>query len=145
MLSEEQERALDLVSQHCAERPLPQQVANGAPPVRARFRHLCQVQTLSWALQVLERDTTAAAHHQDGATEESEANRGSLEEKVLENSNQFYRWHSELEAARTLETEEKYQQYAKSLRGHLQALEGLQDKVSMARTKEQPCHMHQAC
>ena len=94
---------------------------------------------------MLERDTIAAANLQDGASEESEAIRGSLEEKVLENSNQFYRWHSELEAARTLETEEKYQQYAKSLRGHLQAVEGLRDKVSMPWTNKNPCILHQAC
>ena len=48
---------------------------------------------------------------------------------VLENSNQFHRWHTELEAARTLETEEKYQQYAETLRGNLSMLEGLQSKV----------------
>jgi len=54
---------------------------------------------------------------------------GSLEEAVLENSNQFYRWHSEVEAARVLETEEKHQEYAESLRGHIRALDELQEKV----------------
>lgn len=67
---------------------------------------------------VVERKTEAAAVE------------GPLEEAVLENSNQFYRWHSELEAARILETEEKYKEYAASLRSHIGGLEAQQAKVS---------------
>lgn len=52
-----------------------------------------------------------------------------LEDAVLENSNQFHRWHSELEAARVLEAEEKYQEYANMLKHHLQSIQELQDKV----------------
>jgi len=107
VLSEEQERVVDLVSQHCAERPLPKHV-----------------------LDKVEPPTTAAA---EGPLPETEAEpmaaEGSLEEAVLENSNQFYRWHSEVEAARVLETEEKHQEYAESLRGHIRALDELQEKV----------------
>ncbi len=55
---------------------------------------------------------------------------GPLDEVVLENSNQFYRWHSELEAAQTLETEEKYKEYAASLKGQIQDLELQYAKVS---------------
>ncbi len=40
------------------------------------------------------------------------------------------RWRSELEAARTLETEEKYRQYAGILSGHLQACEAILSQVS---------------
>ena len=54
---------------------------------------------------------------------------GPLEEAVLENSNQFYRWHSELEAARILETEEKYKEYAASLRSQIEALDVQHSKV----------------
>ena len=42
------------------------------------------------------------------------------------------RWRSELEAARTLETEEKYRQYAGTLSGHLQACEAILSQVSWA-------------
>lgn len=79
-----------------------------------------------------EPPTTAAAEGPPPETEAAAvAAEGSLEEAVLENSNQFYRWHSELEAARVLETEEKHREYAESLRGHIQALDGLQQKVLM--------------
>ena len=40
------------------------------------------------------------------------------------------RWRSELEAARTLETEEKYRQYAGTLSGHLQACDAILSQVS---------------
>ena len=52
-----------------------------------------------------------------------------LEEVVLQNSNQFCRWHTELEAARTLETEEKYRRYADTLSGHLASCDALLEKV----------------
>jgi hypothetical protein len=52
-----------------------------------------------------------------------------LEDVVLQTSSQFHRWHTELEAARTLETEAKYRRYADTLNGHLQACSGLLDKV----------------
>ena len=53
-----------------------------------------------------------------------------LEDAILENSNQFHRWHSELEAARVLGTEEKFQNYAVTLRQHLASLDELQNKAS---------------
>ena len=42
-----------------------------------------------------------------------------LEDVVLHSTNQFYKWHSELEAAFASETEEKYRQYAADLQGRL--------------------------
>ena len=54
---------------------------------------------------------------------------GALEEVVLQNSSQFYRWHTELEAARTLETEQKYRNYADALKGHLTSCDDLLEKV----------------
>lgn len=52
------------------------------------------------------RDTSAAAQEE-------------LEDVVLHSTNQFYKWHSELEAAFATETEEKYRQYATELQGRL--------------------------
>lgn len=48
---------------------------------------------------------------------------------MLQNSSQFYRWHTELEAARTLETEQKYRNYAEALKGHLTSCDHLLEKV----------------
>ena len=70
------------------------------------------------------RTSTAETKADESALE------GPLEEAVLENSNQFYRWHSELEAARTLETEEKYKEYAGSLKAHIAGLDAQHTKVS---------------
>lgn len=64
-----------------------------------------------------------------GGGEEGEDIQGSLEDAVLQSSTQFYRWNSELEAARTSETEEKYRQYAATLQGHLQTCGDLIQKV----------------
>lgn len=71
----------------------------------------------------------AGPQPEEGAQPGDAASTSSIDEAVLENSNQFYRWHSELESARTLETEEKYQQYADSLRSQLTVLEQLQAQV----------------
>lgn len=54
-----------------------------------------------------------------------------LEDAVLQNSHHFHQWHSELEAARTSETEEKYRRYASMLEGHLQ---GCQQILAKARS-----------
>ena len=42
------------------------------------------------------------------------------------------RWHAELEAARTLETEEKYRQYAASLKSHLDSCLSIMQAVSLS-------------
>lgn len=49
---------------------------------------------------------------------------------MLQNANQFHKWHAELEAARASETEEKYQRYAALLNGHLASCDGIQLKVA---------------
>ena len=41
------------------------------------------------------------------------------------------RWHGELEAARTSETEEKYRRYAATLEAHLNGCQQILDKVSL--------------
>jgi hypothetical protein len=48
---------------------------------------------------------------------------------VLHNSADFYKWHSELEATRTSETEEKFRRYAATLQGYLDACNELLGKV----------------
>jgi len=48
---------------------------------------------------------------------------------VLQNSAQFHKWHSELEATRTSETEEKFRRYAGTLQGYLDACNELLGKV----------------
>ncbi|KAK9817306.1 hypothetical protein WJX72_012420 [[Myrmecia] bisecta] len=105
VLSSSQERVVDLVAEHCSQRPLPQHV-------------LAEVASTS-------QSSTADRHGRPDAEELL----GSLEEIILHSSNQFYKWHSELEAARTSETEEKYRQYAGTLSGHLQTCEALLAKV----------------
>lgn len=52
-----------------------------------------------------------------------------LEDAMLHNTNQFYKWISELEAARTSESERKYETYASILRGHLEASSHVEDRV----------------
>lgn len=54
-----------------------------------------------------------------------------LQETVLHSTNQFYKWHSELEAAFASETEEKYKQYAAELQGRLDTCAGILDKASL--------------
>ena len=49
---------------------------------------------------------------------------------ALQNRNQFYRWHTELEAAQMIEREEKYRQYADTLSGHLASCDRLLEKAS---------------
>ena len=65
-------------------------------------------------------------------TEEKEASGAAtaLEEVVLQNGNQFYRWHAELEAAQMNEREEKYRRYADTLSGHLASCDRLLEKAS---------------
>jgi hypothetical protein len=54
---------------------------------------------------------------------------GSLEEAVLQNANQFHKWHAELEAACATETEQKYEQFGQLLKGYLASCSALQGKV----------------
>ncbi|GFH22430.1 Sec34-like family protein, partial [Haematococcus lacustris] len=54
---------------------------------------------------------------------------GTLEDAILHNTNQFHKWHTELEAACALEMEEKYKRYADLLNSHLQTCEDILSKV----------------
>ena len=50
---------------------------------------------------------------------------------MLQNSADFYKWHSELETTRTSETEEKFRRYAATLQGYLDACNELLGKVAV--------------
>jgi hypothetical protein len=56
---------------------------------------------------------------------------GGLEEAVLQNANQFHKWHAELEAACATETEQKYEQFGQLLKGYLASCSALQGKVRL--------------
>jgi hypothetical protein len=64
---------------------------------------------------------------------------GGLEEAVLQNANQFHKWHTELEAACASETEEKYKQYAQLLQNHLASCDNLQGQVRHQRWLSTSC------
>ncbi len=74
--------------------------------------------------------TTAAA----GGEKKGEAGFvGTLEDAVLRNTNQFHKWHSELEAACASEMEEKYKRYADLLNSHLSSSESILGQVRAGR------------
>ena len=77
------------------------------------------------AEEAVTRDTSSSAL---AALDQPSAS-GPLDDAVLQNNNQFYKWHSELEVARTLETEQKYRLYAVALEGHLQTCNHILNKV----------------
>ncbi len=88
-------------------------------------RHCCVL------VQIAEKQSTAPAVSSVSAEDkEATGSATALEEVILQNSNQFCRWHTELEAARTLETEEKYRRYADTLSGHLASCDALLETVS---------------
>eukprot|EP00798_Chlamydomonas_sp_ICE-L_P008686 gene8686-34133_t len=66
--------------------------------------------------------------HSSG-TEQGEKYVGTLEDAVLHNTNQFHKWHAELESACASEMEEKYKRYADLLHSHLQSSENILGKV----------------
>ncbi|BDA42423.1 Conserved oligomeric Golgi complex subunit 3 [Coccomyxa sp. Obi] len=104
LLSESQEKSVDSIAAFCSQRPLPEHVS---------------------AEQAISGKAEASALEDKGEPMTS----GALEEVVLQNSSHFYRWHTELEAARTLETEQKYRNYADALKGHLTSCDDLLEKV----------------
>ena len=85
----------------------------------------CPVQNVAGA-----KTQRATEDRKATGNEAQDSNTTSLEDAVLENSSQFHRWHSEMEAARALGTEVKYQHYADTLKENLGALEELQSRVS---------------
>lgn len=83
-------------------------------------------------LQLSEQDSAAGDSSLSARDREpTAASTEDLEDVVLHNTNQFYKWHAELEAAFTSETEEKYRQYAAELQGRSHRCSEIDDKVSV--------------
>ncbi|KAA6429125.1 MAG: conserved oligomeric Golgi complex subunit 3-like [Trebouxia sp. A1-2] len=94
VLSATQEQSIELLAAECSQRPVPEHLTQGsgaAQPVASSR----------------EGPLKAAQEH--------------IEDVVLHSTNQFYKWHSELQAAFASETEEKYKQYAAELQGRLES------------------------
>ncbi|KAL3152568.1 hypothetical protein ABBQ32_001593 [Trebouxia sp. C0010 RCD-2024] len=102
VLSNFQEQSIELLAAACSQRPLP--------------RHLTEVSDAPEASTSNRNGTSAAVQAE-------------LEDIVLHSTNQFYKWHSELEAAFASETEEKYKQYAAELQGRLDRCADILSKV----------------
>ena len=84
--------------------------------------------------QLAEDASDAAAASAGGPDAPAAAPSAHFEDAVLHNSADFYKWHSELEATRTSETEEKFRRYAATLQGYLDACNELLGKVLAPQT-----------
>lgn len=88
---------------------------------------------VSRGMQVV--DDRRAAHaaeqgsHAEAMQGKNDSYEGTLEDAVLRNTNQFHKWHAELDAACALEMEEKYKRYADLLNSHLASCEGILGQV----------------
>ncbi|DBB10820.1 hypothetical protein WJX82_004700 [Trebouxia sp. C0006] len=102
VLSATQEQSIDLLAAECSQRPVPE--------------HLTQDGSAA----------QPATSSREGALEAAQEH---IEDVVLHSTNQFYKWHSELEAAFASETEEKYKQYAAELQGRLDSCAEILGKV----------------
>jgi len=96
-----------------------------------------------WYLQLTQDGGAAqpATSIKEGALEAAQEH---IEDVVLHSTNQFYKWHSELEAAFASETEEKYKQYAAELQGRLDSCAEILGKASSAVilvSLQVPCHI----
>ncbi|KAA8522688.1 hypothetical protein F0562_009150 [Nyssa sinensis] len=100
-LTEQQQAAIVALSHAVAERPFP-----------VKLDHI----------SVQENGLSISTKH--STVEESEAI-----EAVLVNTNQFYKWFSDLEAAMKSETEEKYQHYVKTLTERIQTCDSILRQV----------------
>eukprot|EP00891_Asterochloris_glomerata_P005633 jgi/Astpho2/5633/e_gw1.00079.14.1_t len=110
VLTPDEERLVDSISACCAERPLPPHVGQ------------CLAATACpsmWLACILEAE--GGAHWSCCVL----AHLSRQVSTCCTSPFMLCRWRSELEAARTLETEEKYRQYAGTLSGHLQACEAI--------------------
>ncbi|GAX72672.1 hypothetical protein CEUSTIGMA_g128.t1 [Chlamydomonas eustigma] len=105
-LSEEELRAIEYLNQACSKRGIPENVAD---------------------------DRRSAPLVEDSHTQSSQPKAdtfdGTLEEAVLRNTNQFHKWHTELEAACASEMEEKYKRYADLLNNHSSSCENILSQV----------------
>ncbi|KAI3426341.1 hypothetical protein D9Q98_008714 [Chlorella vulgaris] len=108
VLTNSQQQAIDVISASCSQRPLPKQLAEGSLPTP----------------DTTPVPATPLSPSSVEGTELSFAGTG-FEDVTLQNSSDFYRWLSELEAARSSETEEKFRRYSAALEGHLATCDSL--------------------
>ncbi|KAL6519237.1 Golgi transport complex subunit 3 [Orobanche gracilis] len=104
-LTEQQQAAIVAVSHAVAERPFP---PNLAPEEDAGLQNGLSIST------------------KHSTTEDS----GAIE-AVLVNTNQFYKWFTDLEAAMKSETEEKYQHYVRTLTERIQTCDTILNQVDL--------------
>ncbi|PSC70334.1 conserved oligomeric Golgi complex subunit 3 [Micractinium conductrix] len=109
VLTNSQQAAVGIIAASCAQRPLPRRLAAGGVPATP---------------DTAPAPPTPLSPGSTDGTESSFAGT-SFEDVTLQNSSDFYRWLSELEAARSSETEEKFRRYGAALERHLAACDGL--------------------
>ncbi|KAJ7980515.1 conserved oligomeric Golgi complex subunit 3-like [Quillaja saponaria] len=102
-LTEQQQAAIASLSHAVAERPMPGNLAQD---------------------HVLGQDNGLSTSTKDSSLEES----GAIE-AVLVNTNQFYKWFTDLESAMKSETEEKYQHYVNTLTERIQTCDDILHQV----------------
>ncbi|XP_076899343.1 conserved oligomeric Golgi complex subunit 3-like isoform X2 [Bidens hawaiensis] len=100
-LTEQQQAAILALSHAVVERPLPSKLDN-----------------------IFKENNGLSVSTKHGNVEES----GEID-GVLVNTNQFYKWFTDLEAAMKSETEEKYQQYVNTLTERIQTCDGILQQV----------------
>ncbi|PWA83224.1 sec34-like family protein [Artemisia annua] len=102
-LTEQQQAAIVALSHAVVERPFPSKLSQG---------------------NISKENNGLSVSTKPGNVEES----GEID-GVLVNTNQFYKWFTDLEAAMKSETEEKYQQYVNTLTERIQTCDGILQKV----------------
>eukprot|EP00955_Chlamydomonas_euryale_P073790 361840-Chlamydomonas_euryale.AAC.15 len=105
--------------------------------------------------QIVEEERTTSSTAEidvSGAHAKGDKFQGTLEDAVLRNTNQFHKWHSELEAACALEMEEKYKRYADLLNSHWSSCDAILNQVGwhlqglrMSMQHVQGCNHVHAC
>ena len=78
-------------------------------------------------LQLLAKPNPPAAAAAAGAADGGDGGDGG--ELLLQHSHQLYKWHSDLQAAMSSETEHQYSAYAAALQGHLTTADDILAKV----------------
>ncbi|CAN6699046.1 unnamed protein product [Malus baccata var. baccata] len=105
-LSEQQQAAITTLSHCVAERPFPPNLAQDGTTGHQN------------GLTVSTKDSTFGLEHSAAI------------EAVLVNTNQFYKWFTDLEAALKSETEEKYRHYVDTLTERIQTCDGILGQVA---------------
>ncbi|KAH7624210.1 hypothetical protein Ndes2526B_g01470 [Nannochloris sp. 'desiccata'] len=133
-LTDIQQQAIEVLSAACAQRPLPPQLADAtanataATPTTANESHKLPFSPTEDTNAPA--DTTANAYTSSRAELSFEGT--SFDDVVLQNSSEFYKWLSVLEAARASETEGKFQRHAAVLDAHLASCDDLLNTIDGA-------------